>query len=369
MKLLSHIGYQAPRWANHLTQPQHGRVLLAHLPTPIMPWPCAALEDLGVMWSIKRDDMTGLESSGNKARKLEFLMAEALAGGHDSVVTIGGLQSNHCRATAAAARLVGLEPYLVLLVRDSLVTSADVGFQGNLLFSRVLGARLHLFPASEYRRLGGDLPALNLALEMVTERLRSQGQKPYVIAAGGTAPVATWGYIAAVQEMLEQCSQEEACPYDHIVVAAGTGGTAAGLALGCRLAGLGVQVHALNVQHSPEDYFRVVREEVTALGSTPRRDGDVHEWLRVHSAAGAGYGISSPEQLAFIHQVASTTGVVLDHIYSGKALYFFCQYVRENPTDFRGKRILFWHTGGQFALSTQEQQISEVLPPDQLCRF
>lgn len=367
MKLLSRVGYQAPHWAAHLTHPEHGRVLLAHLPTPVMPWPCAALMDLGVQWSIKRDDMTGFELSGNKARKLEFLMAEALACGHDSVVTIGGLQSNHCRATAAAARLVGLEPHLVLLARDSLATSGDVGLQGNLLLSRLLSTRLHLFPASEYWRLGGDLRALNLALGVVTERLRSQGLKPYVIAAGGTAPVATWGYISAVKELLEQL--KDTCPFDHIVVAAGTGGTVAGLALGCRLAGLGVQVHALNVQHSPEEYVRVVREEVRALGSTPQRDGDVYEWLRVHSAAGAGYGVSSPEQLAFICEVASSTGVVLDHIYSGKALYFFCQHARADPADFRGKRILFWHTGGQFALSTQEQQISELLPPDQLCRF
>jgi D-cysteine desulfhydrase len=108
-----------------------------------MPWNCSALSDLGVQWLIKRDDMSGCELSGNKVRKLEFLMAEALAGGHDCVVTVGGLQSNHCRATAAAARLVGLDVHLALLVSDA-KASADPGLEGNLLVDRMLGATLHL---------------------------------------------------------------------------------------------------------------------------------------------------------------------------------------------------------------------------------
>ena len=102
------VPFQPPAWAKHLVPPPNGRVALAHLPTPCVPWACPELHDLGIEWWIKRDDLTGAELTGNKARKLEFLMADALARKCDTVVTIGGLQSNHCRATAAAARLVGV---------------------------------------------------------------------------------------------------------------------------------------------------------------------------------------------------------------------------------------------------------------------
>ena len=112
--LLSKVDYSPPAWASHLLPPTHGRILLGRLETPVVPWKCGALADLGVTWSIKRDDTSGLELSGNKVRKLEFLMAEALAGGHDCVVTIGGIQSNHCRATAAAAALLGVDAHLIL---------------------------------------------------------------------------------------------------------------------------------------------------------------------------------------------------------------------------------------------------------------
>lgn len=127
-QLLKHVLFVPPAWAAHLKPPLHGRVILGHLPTPVMPWACPALRELGVRWSIKRDDLAGAELSGNKVRKLELLMADALAGGHDCVVTVGGLQSNHCRATAAAARLVGLEAHLVLLVADH-AAGDDPGMQ------------------------------------------------------------------------------------------------------------------------------------------------------------------------------------------------------------------------------------------------
>ena len=117
--MLSRIAYAPPAWATGLRPPQHGRIVLSHAATPVFPWRCPALHDLDIDWSIKRDDLSGLEISGNKARKLEFLLAEAVAGGHYCVLTVGGMQSNHCRATAAAARLVGLEPHIVLLTSDS----------------------------------------------------------------------------------------------------------------------------------------------------------------------------------------------------------------------------------------------------------
>jgi D-cysteine desulfhydrase len=254
---MKRVPYVPPSWAASLSVPKAGRVPFAALPTPVMQWACPALSDLGVEWWIKRDDCSGVEMSGNKARKLEFLMAEALDGGHDCVVTIGGLQSNHCRATAAAARQVGLEPHLVLLVRDKDIEN-EVGMTGNLMVERMLGARLHLCAASDYLRYGGDLAAMDKLNAAAAAELAAGGRRPYVVPVGGTTPVGTWGYIKAVEELCEQLAQPPASgggtpappPFDHVVVAAGSGGTAAGLALGMRLSPLSASLHAVNVQHS-----------------------------------------------------------------------------------------------------------------------
>eukprot|EP00401_Gymnodinium_catenatum_P067876 CAMPEP_0117476434 /NCGR_PEP_ID=MMETSP0784-20121206/10307_1 /TAXON_ID=39447 /ORGANISM="" /LENGTH=371 /DNA_ID=CAMNT_0005270709 /DNA_START=1 /DNA_END=1113 /DNA_ORIENTATION=- len=364
---LKRVAYSTPSWASHLRPPEHGRVLLGHLPTPLMPWACPALKDLDVHWSIKRDDISGVELSGNKVRKLEFLMAEALATGCDCVVTIGGLQSNHCRATAAAARYVGLEPHVVLLVKDG-KEKQDPGMQGNLLLDRLLGATLHLCSASDYFRYGGDLEAMDKLNNVAANELKAQGLTPYVVPVGGTCPLGTWGYINAIQELREQIETDGRCPFDHVVVAAGSGGTAAGMALGCRLGGIGAQLHAINVQHTPDAYYRLIKNEVEALGATPERDGTAEEWVHIHNGSGAGYAVTSPEQLAFIRDVGAHSGVLLDHVYTGKALYHFCEYARANATEFRGKRILFWHTGGLPGLYAQDKALLNTLPRESVQR-
>ena len=363
--MLQRVPYAPPAWAANLTPPENGRVRLGHLPTPIMPWNCPALRDLGVTWLIKRDDMSGVELSGNKVRKLEYLMAEALAKGHDSVVTVGGLQSNHCRATAAAARLVGLDAHLALLVSDR-DADADPGLQGNLLLDRMLGATLHLCVASDYFRLGGDLAAMDKLNEIVADQLRAQGKNPYVVPVGGTCPLGAWGYLSAVDELTQQMSQggqgSGAAEFDAIVFAAGSGGTATGIALGCRLAQIPAEVHAVNVQHSPEVYYASIQSEAEALGATVERDGRSEQWLSLHDGGKIGYARTDPEQLGFIREVAAGSGVVLDHVYTGKALYQFCEEARKEPERWRGKRILFWHTGGLLGLYATAPQLGELMP-------
>ncbi|CAK0821091.1 unnamed protein product, partial [Prorocentrum cordatum] len=369
MELLRRVGYTAPSWASHLRAPEHGRVLLGHLPTPLMPWACPALRDLDVQWSLKRDDISGVELSGNKVRKLEFLMAEALGTGCDCVVTVGGQQSNHCRATAAAARLVGLEPHLVLVVKTG-KEDTDPGMEGNLLAARMLGARLHICAAADYYRCGGDLAAMDRLNEAAAEQLRAEGRRPYVVPVGGTAPLATWGYLSAVDELQQQLgSLAGQRPVDHVVFAAGTGGTAAGLALGARLAGLGAQMHAVNVQHSPDDFFPVIDREAQALGSAPASEGTARDWLSIHDGSGSGYAVTTPDELGFIRDVGFESGVVLDHVYTGKALYHFCRHARDHPERFRGKHILFWHTGGLPGLAAKAQELAAVLPPDRTRRL
>jgi len=352
--LLQRLSYTPPPWASALAAPTHGRIKLGHLPTPLMRWACGALSELGVRWSIKRDDLSGNELSGNKVRKLEFLMAEAVAGGHDCVVTIGGVQSNHCRATAAAARLVGLDAHLVLLVRDKSFGD-EPGLQGNLLLDRLLGATLHLCSGSDYLRQGGDLAAMNRINEQVAAELRRQGRVPYIVPVGGTTPLGTWGYLSAVEELRQQLQPEEGAaaveevatfdPIDHIVFAVGSGGTAAGLALGSRLAGLRPQLHGVAIHHSPEHFYELIDAEVSEL-SGGSFEACAREMLAIYPGAGAGYGVSTPELMAFCAETARESGVLLDPTYSGKALYYFAQAARAQPERFRGKHILFWHTGG-----------------------
>lgn len=357
--LLPRVPYNPPAWAESLVAPKYGRVPFAALPTPLMRWACPELEELGVEWWIKRDDCSGVELSGNKARKLEFLMAEAVANGHDCVTTIGGLQSNHCRATAAAARLVGLQPHLVLLVRDKEL-GQEVGMQGNLMTSRLLGARLHLCPASEYLRYGGNLAAMDKLNEACAAQLRSEGHNPYVVPVGGTCPLGTWGYLDAVEELHAQCLSQQ-LEFDHVVVAAGSGGTAAGLAVGLHLSPLPSRLHAVNVQHVPSAYYELIDSEAEALGV--RGQGRARDWLSIHNGGGLGYGIASGAELDMIAQVASASGVILDHVYTGKALFHFVEHARANPEAFRGKRVLFWHTGGLPGLGAKMGEVLARVEP------
>ncbi|CAK9072926.1 unnamed protein product [Durusdinium trenchii] len=359
--LLQQVPYQAPTWASSLDAPRH-RVVLGHWPTPLMPWANPALKELNVRWSLKRDDVCGVELSGNKTRKLEFLLSEALANGHDSVVTVGGLQSNHCRATAVCAKLLGLEPHVVLLVKDQMLQE-DPGLSGNLLPMRLSGATLHLCPASAYRAAGGDLAAADHLNEEVAEQLRRRGRDPYVIPVGGTTPLGTWGYLNAVEEFQQQLTELED-PIDHILVPCGSGGTFAGLAVGFHLAQLDgdarrCRLHGVNIQHHPAAYHELIRREAAGLGCS--------SWAPVTlvDGSGAGYAVAGEAELRFLMDVAGA-GVILDHTYAGKALYHFCDYAKVHPERFRDSHILFWHTGGLFGLYTQAERLQKMLPAEQL---
>lgn len=363
--LLSKVAYSPPAWASHLLPPTHGRILLGRLETPVVPWKCGALADLGVTWSIKRDDTSGLELSGNKVRKLEFLMAEALAGGHDCVVTIGGIQSNHCRATAAAAALLGVDAHLILRCPAKDV-DGDLGLCGNLLLDRLLGATLHTCTVGEYQRVGS--PGLTAAL---AEQLRAQGKKPYVIPVGGSNALGTWGYIEAVRELEAQLAERAAAglpEVTHIVFACGSGGTAAGLALGAHLSGLKAKVHGVGVCDTPDIFYADIAAMAAELGACAKDDPDAARgWLSLAQGKNTGYAQSTPEELAFIRDLCFESGVLTDPVYSGKALYHFVEGAKAAPEEFRDAHILFWHTGGQFGMAEKEEQLLELLPPGQ-CR-
>lgn len=217
--------YQPPPWTHPLTRPPSERLRLANLPTPIHAVSTTNLfPNNNNPLFVKRDDATaGVELGGNKCRKLEFLLADATKtttnNYYDCVVTIGGAQSNHCRATAAAARLVGLQPHLILRT-----TANNCDTTGNLLFDRLAGAHVYTVRPGEYGRVGSTA----LVARLCDYLRKTNGTHPYPIPVGGSNGVGTWGYIEAVEEVMQQGT------YDHIVFACGSGGTAAGIALGMR---------------------------------------------------------------------------------------------------------------------------------------
>ncbi|EQC42787.1 hypothetical protein SDRG_00508 [Saprolegnia diclina VS20] len=344
--------YTAPTWATELANAPKERVVLGNFPTPIYPFRPPGLPADVTMY-IKRDDYSGLEISGNKARKLEFLLAEALAQGADCVVTCGGIQSNHCRATAVAARMLGLDATIILRADDP---TADPGLVGNLLIDRLVGAELLMVSRSDYAKHGGG----DYFIEKTCERLRAQGRKPYGIPVGGSNGVGTWGYIESIEEMEHQIQHLKLGVTD-VAFACGSGGSAAGIGAGAFLyakhhPSSALQfhtkppVHSYIVCDSPTYFYDYIDTKILphmglASGSFGSRD-----FLQMTNAMGVGYALSTQDELAYISRVARDTGVLLDPVYSGKALYLLVKDLQSQPEKFAGKSILFVHTGGMFGL-------------------
>ncbi|KAL3143276.1 hypothetical protein ABBQ38_002120 [Trebouxia sp. C0009 RCD-2024] len=256
--------YSFPRWANALSAhaPKH-RYALGIFPTPLHKWHPPGVPDNVEMY-IKRDDLSGMQLSGNKVRKLEFLLAEAVAQGHDCVITIGGIQSNHCRATAVAARYLGLDSHLILRASRELADS-DPGLTGNLLLARMVGAHIHTVTKEEYTRTGSEA-----LLQQLSEKLRRQGKKPYSIPVGGSNSLGSWGYLEAVRELETQVAN---MGITDIVLACGSGGTAAGMALGLHLSGLGCKLHAMGVCDDPDYFYNYLGGLLEGMGATQETIG------------------------------------------------------------------------------------------------
>lgn len=341
--------YSPPAWAENLKVPSQ-RYSLACLPTPIHRWALPGLPD-DVELYIKRDDLTGMQLSGNKVRKLEFLMAEAKAGGYDCIITIGGIQSNHCRATAVAARYLGLDCHLIL--RNSRTEADnDPGLVGNLLVERLVGCHIHQCTKEEYTKVGSVALGEQLRVE-----LEAQGKKPYVIPVGGSNSLGCWGYLEAVAEMKAQMPT-----ITDITMACGSGGTTAGLALGVKLSGWNARVHAYGVCDSPKYFYDYIDELLAGLEATPSKVGASAENLvRMVNAKGAGYAISTEEELEVMQQVAMETGVVLDPVYSGKAVAMMLREMQDAPQEWAGRKVLFVHTGGLLGMYDKVDQMQPLV--------
>jgi len=317
---------------------------LARLNTPLQPLRRAS-ERLGVEVWIKRDDLTGFGVSGNKVRKLEFLMAEALAQGADTIITCGGVQSNHCRATAVAARQLGLEP--VLLLRSAGAPPAAP--ESNLLLDTLLGARVHWTDMDGWRDRDARMAAL-------ADALTAEGRRPYIIPEGGSNAVGSLGYVRAGRELAAQ-ELEEGVRFDTIIHATGSGGTLAGLAL----AGLDARVLGVCVCDDPA-YFRgrveAIARDAAAYGFTLPPAGE--RWDALGGYQGRGYALSRPEEIRALAQFARDEGIFLDPVYTGKAWFALSDTLARDPSAF-GRRVLFWHTGGAFGLFGRGEEITAAL--------
>lgn len=312
--------------------------------------------ELGTRIWLKRDDHTGSELMGNKVRKLEYLMAEAVAQGATHVITCGGEQSNHARATAFAAAQLGLRSVLILRTDDPAAPPAPTG---NILLDRLVGAELAWISRAAWRDR-------NRLLAEQAERVRAAGGVPYVVPEGGSNALGSWGYIRAMHELAHDLADiaSPASPVT-IVYACGSGGTGAGLIMGAKLLGLaarGIRVAGVNVCDD-RAYFVDAITRICAdaearwqLGANVTADDiDI-----VDGHVGIGYAKSRPEELATIRDVCRSDGVVLDPVYTGKAFHGVVCELRANPGRF-GSAVAFIHTGGMFGLFADPATIAQVL--------
>jgi L-cysteate sulfo-lyase len=323
------------------------RIQLGHLPTPLEPMK-RLTELLGGprLW-IKRDDCTGLSGGGNKTRKLEFLMADALARGADTIITQGATQSNHARQTAAAAAKLGLACHLLLEDRTGSNERA-YNYNGNVLLDRLHGATISKRPG------GADM---NAEMEALADRLRADGRKPYVIPGGGSNPVGALGYVNAALELLYQAGMM-GLNVAQVVHATGSAGTQAGLVTGFKALGSGIPVLGIGVR-APKP---VQERNVLALARATAEHlglGDIVEAADVVADCdyvGPGYGLATPGMVEALKTVARAEGILLDPVYSGKGMDGLISLVRKGA--FReDSDIVFIHTGGSAGLFGYPDQL------------
>ncbi len=327
---------------------RHPRVRLGHMPTPLefMPRLTEALG--GPRLFVKRDDCTGLATGGNKTRKLEFLVGEAVARGADTLITLGAVQSNHVRQTAAAAARMGMRCEILLEKRLSQTTEVYER-NGNVLLDRLLGASLRYVP------MGADM---NGAAELLAGDLRREGRVPYVIPGGGSNPVGALGYVDCALEILRQAA-DLGIEVASVVHATGSTGTQAGLIVGFEGAQSGVEVLGISVRQPREKQEAAVFKLV---GPSAEHAGLQHpiprERVVVNSDyVGEGYGIPTEGMINALRQAARLEGLLLDPVYSGKAMHGLIDLARKGRWK-RDQCVVFIHTGGQAGLFAYEPVLS-----------
>ncbi len=330
------------------------RAHLGRWPTPLEECPRLSAVLGGPHIWVKRDDLTTLGLGGNKVRKLEFLLGDAIRQGADTIITVGAIQSNHARLTAAACRYLGLDVVLIL-ADEALAGGAGPPSppQGNLLLDRLFGAELVFVPEDTDE-------AIDAAFAETAERLRRRGRHPYIVPMGGSNAVGTLGYVSAAFEIADQAKAEDVS-FDHIFVTTGSCGTHAGLHLGAAIALPRAQVHGVTVSRDPgpqaERVGRLAAEAAALLGVDPAS----LPAPTVHGGyVGEGYAIATPAGWEAIIAAARTEALVLDPVYTGKTMSGLIGLIREGKFPTTSK-VLFVHTGGWPGLLAQASDFQKYL--------
>lgn len=287
----------------------------------------------------KRDDLLGLTLGGNKTRKLEFLVADALVQGADTLITVGAVQSNHCRLTLAAAIREGLRCRLVL--EERVPGSYDPAASGNNFLFQLLGAEsITVVPS------GADLAA---AMEQIATELSAEGRRGYIIPGGGSNALGAVGYVACAEEILAQAF-EQGLSIDHVICASGSAGTHAGLLAGLSGANRTIPLTGINVRRSRDEQeeivYRLSRETASLLGVRPADRSSV---VALDDWVGEGYSLPTEEMVEAVRLVARLEGILLDPVYTGKAGAGLLGLIRRGYFA-KGEKVLFVHTGGAPAL-------------------
>ncbi len=316
------------------------RAHFAHLATPLEPMVNLSKKLGGPNLWIKRDDCTGLAGGGNKTRKLEFLMGDALEKGADTIITQGATQSNHARQTAAIAAKMNMECHLLLEDRTG-SQDVDYNYNGNVLLDQLLNASLCKYPADT---------DMNQAMEDLAEKLRGQGKKPYIIPGGGSNHIGALGYVNAALELLTQAN-DMSLRIDHLVHATGSAGTQAGLVTGLVASNSLIPVLGIGVRAPRElqesNVFKLAERTAEHLGiqGAVKRDDVIANCDYV----GEGYGIPTQGCIEAIELFAQTESIMLDPVYSAKGAAGLIDLVRQGHFS-KKDNIVFLHTGGSQAL-------------------
>jgi D-cysteine desulfhydrase len=334
------------------------RLSLAHLPTPLQKPPRLGQAMRLDLW-VKRDDMTGGAEAGNKIRKLELLLGDAVESGCDVVITCGGIQSNHARATALMAASLGLRA--VLFLRTPPADAAPGGAQeprtplsGNVLLDKMAGAEIRLITPEDY-------VGRTRVMQAAADELRAQGARPYVIPEGGSNGLGALGYVEAMAEVRRQLDLGLAGgrPFDLIVHACGSGGTAAGVVLGAARYEIAGQVRAMAVCDDAPTFERIIERIIGEARALDGRLSGAADLVVDDSGKGPAYAVSTAAQRRRIIEAARLSGLVFDPVYTGKALATLWDLADAGA--LAGDRVLFIHTGGLPGLLAQGDAFSDDL--------
>ena len=323
------------------------KLSLAHLPTPVEKLELLSRQ-LKKNIYVKRDDLTGFLYTGNKIRKLEYVLRDAVHKGADTIVTCGGLQSNHVRATVAAAKQLGLQSVAVLR------GTRPKTFDGNTLIVALLGARIQYVTDEEYDRIDEVYGELD-------KKLKARKQKPYFIPEGASNALGAWGYIEMMEEHALQ-QQEMNLQFDSLFVALGSGGTQAGLLLGKYMTKNPAAIAGINVFKAARGFPAIIEsicsEAIETYNISVKFDPS--DIIIYNNYIGLGYAQATEEELTLYIRIARENGIILDPVYTGKAMRGMIDLLLTHPERF-GDTILFIHTGGFFGLLPERERLSHLL--------